>query len=180
MKTLKEVLNENTTLSESILDDPNIATKDFSDACENPFKYLARLGPEVWGDKNKVREAFELFRLAITNECKIKPGDKAAGAKNKIAFDLDGEYGPTIWIKYGPYSKKICQEDTFSKNKYGRYLALIDVGKSFAAHHFRGRDVYIPSQKLLDQYIEFKVAMARGVFGLGGIKDMEAIQEYIK
>lgn len=43
MKTLKEVLNENNTMSESILDDPNIAAKDLSNVVENPFKYLARL-----------------------------------------------------------------------------------------------------------------------------------------
>ena len=56
MKTLKDVLNENNTISESILDDPNIAAKDLSDVCENPFKYLARLGPEVWENENKIRE----------------------------------------------------------------------------------------------------------------------------
>jgi hypothetical protein len=177
MKTLKDVLNENNTMSESILDDPNIAAKDLSDVVENPFKYLARLGPEVWADKNKIREEFELFRLAITKECKIKPGDKATGAKNKIAFDLDSQYGPSIWVKEGPYSKEIHQS---YPGKYGRYLDLRDVGKSYAAHHFRGRDVYIPSKKLVDQYIEFKVVMRRALTVFDGIYDMEAIKEYIK
>lgn len=180
MKTLKSILNENTTLSESILDDPEIFNKDFNKASENPFKYLASLGPEVWEDKNKVREAFELFRLAITKECKIKPGDKAAGAKNKIAFDLDSQYGPTIWIKYGPYTRALEQSSIFGKPKYGRYLELREVGKSYAAHHFRGCDVYIPSQKLLDQYIEFKVLVVRNVSSIDGIKNMDAIKEYIK
>ena len=105
MKTLKDVLNENNTISESILDDPNIAAKDLSDVVENPFKYLARLGPEVWENENKIREEFELFRIAIAKECKIKPGDKATGEKNKIAFNLDSQWGPSIWIKHGPYTR---------------------------------------------------------------------------
>lgn len=180
MKTLKEVLNENNTMSESILDDPNIAAKDLSDVVENPFKYLARLGPEVWSDKNKIREEFELFRLAITKECKIKPGDKAAGAKNKIAFDLDSQYGPSIWVKEGPYSKEICQSSSLFSDKYGWYLQMRDVGKSYAAHNFRGRDVYIPSKKLVEQFIEFKGVMRRALSYVGGIHDMEVLNEYIK
>lgn len=179
MKTLKEVLNENNTMSESILDDPNIAAKDLSDVVENPFKYLARLGPEVWRDKNKIREEFELFRLAITKECKIKPGDKATGAKNKIAFDFS-EYGPAIWVKEGSYSHAICQSSSLTSDKYGWYLQMRDVGKSYAAHNFRGRDVYIPSKKLVEQFIEFKVFTRQALSYVGGIKDMEALNEYIK
>lgn len=179
MKTLKEVLNENNTMSESILDDPNIAAKDLSNVVENPFKYLARLGPEVWRDKNKIREEFELFRLAITKECKIKPGDKATGAKNKIAFDFS-EYGPAIWVKEGPYTKKICQSSSLFSDKYGYCLAMHDVGKSYAAHHFRGCDVYIPSKKLVEQFIEFKVVMRKALTCGNRIHDMETIKEYIK
>lgn len=177
MKTLKDVLNENNTMSESILDDPNIAVKDFSNACENPFKYLAGLGPEVWEDENKIREEFELFRMAIAKECKIKPGEKAKGEKNKIVFDLDSKWGPSIWIKHGPYTRELCQS---YRGKYGRYLDLREVGKNVAARHFQDCDVYIPSKKLVDQYVEFKVTMGRGLSVGGGIYDMEVIKEYIK
>lgn len=177
MKTLKDVLNENNTISESILDDPNIAAKDLSDVCENPFKYLARLGPEVWEDENKIREEFELFRIAIAKECKIKPGDKATGEKNKIAFNLDSQWGPSIWIKHGPYTRELCQS---YRGKYGRYLSLLEQGKSKAAKHFRGCDVYIPSQKLLDQYIEFKGVMNRALDTYDGIWDMDILKEYIQ
>lgn len=175
MKTLKEVLNE--TISESILDDPEIANKDLHNVCENPFKYLAGLGPEVWEDENKIREEFELFRIAIAKECKIKPGDKAKGEKNKIAFDLDSQWGPSIWIKHGPYTRELAQS---YRGENGRYLYLREVGKGVAAKNFRDCDVYIPSKKLVDQYVEFKIAMGRILCGWDGIKDMEALKEYIK
>lgn len=177
MKTLKDVLNKNENLHESILDDPTSTSKDLSKVCENPFKYLASLGPEVWEDVNKIKEEFELFRLAIAKECKIKPGDKATGEKNKIAFDLDSQWGPSIWIKHGPYTRELCQS---YRGKNGRYLTLREVGKSYAARHFRDCDVYIPSKKLVDQYVEFKVTMGRGLSVSGGIYDMEVIKEYIK
>ena len=165
------------TLYESILDDPDTITKGLDVADENPFKYLASLGPDVWEDENKIRNAFEVFRTAITKECKIKSGDKAKSEKNKIAFDFS-QWGPSIWIKHGPYTRELYQS---YRGKYCRYLALIEKGKGVAAKNFRDCDVYIPSKKLVDQYVEFKIAMLGDILcGWDGIKDMEALKEYLK
>lgn len=165
------------TLYESLLDDPRIITKNLDDISENPFKYLAGLGSDVWEDETKIRNAFELFRIAITNNCKIKQGDKASGEKYKIAIHNDPNDDPRIYIKYGPYTRKICQS---YRGKYGYYLSLLEIGKKYAALNFQNCEVYIPSKKLIDQYLEFKITMGRALSIYDGIKDMDILKEYIK
>lgn len=163
------------TLYESILDEPDVITKNLDDASENPFKYLARLGSDVWEDKTKIRNAFEIFRTAITKECKIKPGDKASGEKYKIAVELNSK-DPKIYIKYGPYTRYICQS---YRGKHGHYLSLLEINKRYAAKHFQNCDVYIPSKKLIEQYLEFKRVMGRALDTYDGINDLEVLKEYI-
>lgn len=164
------------TLYESLLDDPQIITKSLDEVSENPFKYLARLGSDVWEDKTKIRNAFELFRTAITNDCKIKQGDKASSEKYKIAFKLDSE-DPEIYIKCGPYTRHICQS---YRGKHGRYLSLLEIGKRYAAKHFQNCMVYIPSKKLIEQYLEFKHVMGQALTTYDGINDLNTLNEYIK
>ena len=164
------------TLYESLLDEPQIITKDLDDISENPFKYLAGLGSDVWEDTTKIRNAFELFRIAISKDCKIKQGDKAIGEKYKIAFK-NNPNDPHIYIKCGPYTRHICQS---YRGKNGYYLSLIEIGKRYAARNFQNCDVYIPSKKLIEQYLEFKHVMGQALTAYDGVRDMDVLKEYIK
>lgn len=164
------------TLYESILDDPDIITNKLDSINENPFKYLAGLDSDVWGNPSKIQQEFELFRTAITKDCKIKPGYKARSEKYKIAFG-DNPKEPRIYIKCGPYTHFICQSMKWERDYY---LSLRTISPRYGAKHFQNCDVYIPSKKLIDQYEEFKNIIRRAVDAYDGIKDLETLKEYVK
>ena len=143
MKHLKD------TILESLLDDAEDIMKPIDLVFENPFKYLANITYEEGRDK--YREIMRNVELAIKTDSKEIPVDKTT--KYKIGFKYSKSTSkPIIVVKSGRNTYIIYGSDHYCMA--APYIYHLSGANSLKL--FKQCDsIYVPSQKFIDQWLEF-------------------------
>ena len=171
MKNLKDIIKE------SLLDDADEIMKPIDSVFDNPFKYLANITYSEGSNNDKYREIMRNVEISTKNDSKEISFDKSVKYKIGFKYSKSSFSTPIIVVKSGRNTYIIYGSDHYAMAAPYVYC----LSGRYGSKLFKQCDsVYVPSQKLIDQWLEFLslccTASSKDLYA----KEWEAWEKYKK